>query len=356
MSLKYTKMKVFHFPEKLASLPKNINNIESPLYIRIKPTNVCNHNCKYCAYKIDTLQVGKDMLRTSYIPREKMLEIINDIIAMKVKALTFTGGGDPFHYPFLIDSIKKLIGTPVKFAALTNGSKLRGEVAELFAAHAEWLRVSIDGWDNESYSEYRGVAKGEFSKVIANMKNFKSLGGKCYLGVSFIVDETNSAHVYDFIRIVKDIGADSIKISPCILYNDSNANNSYHDPFYDKVKEQVAKAKQEIEHDSFEIFDAYHKLEDRFQKDYHWCPFIQILPVIGADLNVYCCQDKAYNIDEGLLGSLHNQGFKEFWFSDKNKFYTIDPSVNCNHHCLANEKNHMILEYLNADRDHLEFV
>jgi len=356
MSLKYTKMKVFHFPEKLSSLPKEINIIDSPLYIRIKPTNVCNHNCKYCAYKIDTLQVGRDMLRNSYIPREKMMEIIDDIIAMNVKALTFTGGGDPFCYPYLIDSVKKLVGTSVKFAALTNGSRLCEEIAELFAAHAEWLRISIDGWDDKSYSSYRGVAKSEFSNVMTNMKNFKKLGGKCYLGVSFIVDETNSSHVYDFIRILKGVGVDSIKISPCILFNDSNANNSYHAPFYDRVKEQVSKAKQEMENDAFEIFDAYHKLEDRFQKDYYWCPFIQILPVIGADLNVYCCQDKAYNIDEGMLGSLINQSFRDFWFSDKMKFFNIDPSATCNHHCIANEKNRMILEYLNADRDHLEFV
>lgn len=356
MSLKYTKMKVFHFPEKLASLPKETINIEPPLYIRIKPTNVCNHNCKYCAYKIDTLQVGKDMLRNSFIPREKMLEIIDDIIEMKVKALTFTGGGDPFYYPHLIDSVKKLVNTTVKFAALTNGSKLGGEIAALFAAHAEWIRVSIDGWDDESYSAYRGVAKGEFTNVMTNMKNFKALGGKCYLGVSLIVDETNSTHVYDFIRFIRDIGVDSIKISPCILFNDSNANNSYHAPFYGQVKDQVAKAKMEMEDNSFEIFDSYHKLDDRFKKDYHWCPFIQILPVIGADLNVYCCQDKAYNIDEGLLGSLHNQRFKELWFSDKSRFFNIDPSTICNHHCLANEKNHIILEYLNVDYDHLEFV
>ena len=356
MSLKYTKMKIFHFKEKLDSLPLEVPEIQPPIYIRIKPTNVCNHNCSYCAYKIESLQVGKDMLKNSFIPKEKMLEILDDIKEMGVKAVTFTGGGDPFHYPYLLDAVKHLEGSRVKFAALTNGSRLQGELAETFAAHAEWLRVSIDGWDDTSYAGYRGVRAGEFTKVMKNMREFMKLNGKCYLGVSFIVDEKNSEHVYDFILRLKDLGINSVKVSPCILYNDSLANNSYHEPFFDKVKDQVAKARHELADDSFEIFDAYHKLDDRFNKDYHWCPHIQILPVIGADLNVYSCQDKAYNLDGGLLGSIKDQRFKDFWFSDKRRFFQIDPSTTCNHHCVASEKNRLILDYLNADRDHLEFV
>ena len=45
-------------------------------------------------------------------------------------------------------------------------------------------------------------------------------------------------------------------------------------------------------------------------KDYTWCPYLQILPVIGADLNIYPCQDKAYNLEHGLVGTIRNQRFK----------------------------------------------
>ena len=106
---------------------------------------------------------------------------------------------------------------------------------------------------------------------------------------------------------------------------------------------------------TFEIFDAYHELDD-FKKEYEWCPYLQILPVIGADLNIYSCHDKAYNFEEGLIGTIKNQRFKDFWFSKKNKFFKINPAINCNHHCVENNKNKLILEYLNANRDHLGFV
>ncbi len=83
---------------------------------------------------------------------------------------------------------------------------------------------------------------------------------------------------------------------------------------------------------------------------------MQILPVIGADLNIYPCQDKAYNLDEGLIGSIKDVRFKDFWFSDKNKFFKINPFKSCDHHCVANAKNRLILDYLNVNEGHLAFV
>lgn len=354
--LLYTKMKIFHFRDKLDSLPQSVDKITAPIHIRIKPTNVCNHNCWYCAYKVDNLQLGKDMVTEDQIPREKMMEIIDDIVEIGVKSVTFSGGGEPFCYPYLLEAVKRLSGTPVKFAALTNGSRLQGELAEIFAHQGTWLRISIDGWDGESYARYRGVGNNEFGKVMKNIENFKKLSDKCYLGISLVIDKDNALHVHDFIRKVKALGVDSLKVSPCIVSNDRIENNRYHQPIFETVKAQVKKAIRDLSDEEFEIFDAYHELDDTFAKEYNWCPYLQILPVIGADLNIYPCQDKAYNLDEGLIGSIKNCRFREFWFSDKNKFFKINPFLHCNHHCVANAKNKLILDYLNADRGHLGFV
>lgn len=356
MGLLYTKMKVFHFKDKLDSLSEATDKIMPPVHIRIKPTNVCAHNCCYCAYRADNLQLGKDMVKKDFIPKEKMMGIIDDIVVMGVKAVSFSGGGDPFYYPYLLDTIRKLSQSPVKFASLTNGARLEGETAEIFAHNGSWLRISIDGWDEESYSSYRGVPVGEFTKVMSNMENFKKLGGKCYLGVSLIVDKSNASNVYDFIGRLKNIGVDSVKIAPCIVSNEGIENNEYHRPFFNKVKEQVKKAVRELASNEFEIFDSYHELDNKFEKEYTWCPYLQILPVIGADLNIYPCQDKAYNLDDGLIGTIKEQSFRDFWQSNKDKFFKINPSLVCNHHCVANVKNKLILEYIDTDIDHLGFV
>jgi MoaA/NifB/PqqE/SkfB family radical SAM enzyme len=356
MGLLYTKYKIFHFQEKLDSLPAATDEIRAPVHIRIKPTNVCAHSCWYCAYRADNLQLGKDMVEKDSIPREKMMEIIDDIVEMGVKTVTFSGGGDPFYYKYLLATVQKLAQTPVQFASLTNGAKLSGEIAEVFAHRGTWLRISIDGWDAKSYAEYRGIRETEFPKVMDNLAGFKKLGGKCLLGISLIVDKKNAPHVYEFVTRLKDLGVDSVKISPCVVSNDGKENNTYHHPIFDLVKDQVQRALVTLANDRFEIFDAYHELDEKFAKSYTWCPYLQVLPVIGADLNIYPCQDKAYNLEEGLIGSIRDVRFKDFWFSDKNKFFKVNPSKVCNHHCVANEKNKLILEYLDADREHLGFV
>ena len=348
-------MKIFHFKDKVDSLPKNVDKILPPVHIRLKPTNVCNHNCSYCGYRKSNLQLGKDMTIRDFIPKEKMMEIIGDLSDMGVKSVTFSGGGEPLCYPFMLDTAKKLANSPVKFATLTNGSRLHGEVAEIFAKHATWVRISIDGWDDESYSKYRGVASGEFTKVMKNIENFKNLGGSCYLGVSIIIDKDNAPHINEMVTKLKKAGVDSVKLAPCLLSDSGKECNEYHKPIFSLVKEQIAKS-MGLANNNFEIFDSYHDQLMSHKKDYKWCPYLQIVPVIGADMNVYSCRDKAYNIKEGLLGSIKNQRFKDFWFSDKNKFFNINPSVHCNNHCMVNAHNKLILDYLNADKEHLEFV
>jgi len=355
MSSKYSGLKIFHYQDKLDSISKDTNDIKAPIHIRIKPTNVCNHNCWYCAYKVDYLQLGQDMVERDFIPQDKMMEIIDDCDDMGVKAITFSGGGEPFTYKYFTQTIKKIVEKKMTFASLTNGSKLSGEVSELFALHGTWLRVSMDGFDDESYAKARDVKVGEFSKIINNMKEFAGIKNRtCNLGVSFIIDETNYKEMYNFSKLIKEIGVDSIKLSGCVVANEGEENNKYHSPFYDEAKRLAQKVKDELEDESFEVFDSYHLLDDKFEKDYDWCPFSQILPVIGADLNIYPCQDKAYNLDNGLVGSIKDVTFKEFWFNDKNKFFKINPSRDCHNHCVANSKNKMILDYL--DVEHLGFV
>jgi len=352
----YTKMKIFHYKEKLNSLGREDDEIKSPIHIRIKPTNVCNHNCWYCAYRAAHMQLGQGMVVRDMIPRDKMIEIIDDLSEMAVKAVTFSGGGEPLVYPHLPETVKKLIELDISFATLTNGARLNGEIAELFAHKGTWVRISMDGWDDESYMKYRGCGDGEYTKIIKNIANFKKMNGECLLGISLILDKDNAKHVSRQLKFYKTLGVNSVKVGAAIVSNDSSQNNEYHRSFFPKTKRLIWQAKEDLEDASFEIFDAYHELEDNFEKDYSWCPYLQILPVIGADLNIYPCQDKAYNLKHGLIGSIKNQCFKDFWFSDKDKYYKIDPSKDCTHHCVANAKNKLILEYLEADKGHLGFV
>jgi len=64
------------------------------------------------------------------LPREKMLEIVDDLAEMGVQAVTFSGGGEPLIYPYIAEAVNRLGCSRIKVATLTNGSHLHENIAE----------------------------------------------------------------------------------------------------------------------------------------------------------------------------------------------------------------------------------
>ncbi|ARJ66512.1 radical SAM protein [Magnetospirillum sp. ME-1] len=354
MSRLYSSLKFLRFTDHLKAVQDG--RVIAPVHIRIKPTNRCNHNCWYCAYRTDDLKLGEDMDESHAIPEAKMFEITEDIIEMGVKAVTFSGGGEPLLYKPLPDVIDRLAAGGVKVATLTNGANLKGRMAEAFAKHGTWVRISVDAWDDASYVKSRGAKPGEFGKLLDNIKAFTDTGTKCVLGISFIVGQENHTRLAEIAQLFKQAGANHVKMSGAIVSNEVAGNNAYHAGIKDEVARQIAQA-QALNDDTFHVLNHYHDLDERFQKDYHICPFLQFLTVIGADLQVYTCQDKAYTV-EGTLGSIENRRFKDYWLSEENRsrVFGFDPSKLCGHHCVSHAKNVEIMEYLSLDPEHGVFV
>ena len=354
MSRLYSNLKFLGHRGHLDALRER--RVVAPVHIRIKPFNHCNHNCWYCAYRVDNLQLGEDMNVKDVLPTDKMFEIVDDVIDMGVKAVTFSGGGEPLLYKPLPQVVERLATNGIKVASLTNGSNLKGKVADAFAEHGTWIRISVDAWDDASYSASRGIADGNFTKLLQNMKNFSAMSSSCIMGISFIIGKDNHNHIYDACAQFKEAGANHVKLSAAVVDNEVDANNTYHREFQSAVNAEIGRTAS-LQDDTFAIINHYHEMEDRFAKSYTFCPFLQFLTIIGADGNVYTCQDKAFN-QAGLLGSIKDRSFKEFWFSDeaRERLYALDPSASCNHHCVSHAKNLAIIEQLTLDPDHAVFV
>lgn len=354
MSTVYSNLKFLNYQDQLEAW-KN-ETTASPVHVRIKPFNHCNHDCWYCAYRVSNLQLGEDMDVKDSIAPEKMEELVDDLVEMGVKAVTFSGGGEPLLYKTLPETIERLANGGVKVATLTNGSNLKGKVGAALAKHATWVRISIDSWDEKSYSESRKIKHGSFAKLLDNIKNFLATGTSCTLGISFIVSEKNYEHLYEACSIFKKAGVDHIKISGAVISNSGKENNIYHNKIRDQVNEEIERATG-LNDSSFTIINHYHELEERFDKTYNSCPFLNYLTVIGADSKVYTCQDKAFN-KTGELGSIAETSFKEFWHSKdcQKAIHSINPSKDCNHHCVAHEKNLVLHDILSVNKDHVCFV
>lgn len=346
----YGFLKIFRHNAKLQSLLEE--RVTAPIYSRIKPTNTCNHHCFFCSFNPDHEYILSETIkRDDKIPREKMMEILSDFKDMGVKAIAYSGGGEPLTYPYIEETMKKTLEYDINLAIITNGQKLNGERAELLT-QAKWVRISLDATNAEIFSETRKVPEKFFYELVENIENFaQKKNPKCELGINFIVHNKNSDQIYNSVRFLRDLGVNHVKITPMWL---EQGFFEYHSQTKDKVLEQISKAREEISSNSFRIYDTYENdfnMSGVCERIYSRCYIMQIVPVIAADSKVYFCHDKAYTTS-GVLGSIKNQSFKDLWFSEQvaEKFQNFDPQENCKHYCTNDFKNRLINEVITNPR------
>ncbi|MBQ9360518.1 MAG: radical SAM protein [Lachnospiraceae bacterium] len=353
-STPYSQLKVFYHQDVLQHLLRGERC--NPVYIRIKPTNKCNHNCSYCHYKNAYLDLNDDYNLSDEIPRDKMLEIVSDISDMGVKAVTFSGGGEPLLYPHFEETMERVLEAGIDLSIITNGSLLSGRRAELLAK-AKWVRISIESVDDEEYCSIRGIKEGAFRKLCENISDFAEIKeDTCELGINVVVNNKNCHEVMGMARLMKELGVNHVKFAPMI----TNDTKGYHKDFKDEVTEQLIRAQDEYGSDTFRIIDLYTgDFADSviFERQYSRCPIKEFICVIAANSKVYYCHDKAY-LKDGLVGSIKEQSFKELWLSDETTelFRNFDAKKSCRQHCVYDSRNELINSFLDMDRNHINFI
>lgn len=342
---RYSDAKIVWFPEKLAAMREN--RITAPIYVRVKPTNRCNHACAWCAYGHGDIEVGMhdDMDARDMIPRAKMLEVLWDFQEMGVRAVTFSGGGEPLSYPHITEAMALCHNYKIDLSCITNGSLLEKQRAEVLY-DAKWIRVSIDYTNEREMAGSRNIPEDQFARIMGNMAAFAKSKRGCELGINFIVTKTSYIGLADFCGKLKDIGVENIRISPVWLPNFTE----YHAPISIFVQFEIEKAMRHADK-NFAVYSSYnlgnpaHSRERTFDR----CYFTEMVPVVGADQTVYHCHNVAY-AEHGIIGSIKTQRFKELWFGDEAKaaFARLNPAKHCQHQCAAHHKNEMIDGFMNA--------
>ena len=349
----YSQLKIFHHKELLERLENGQRC--NPLYIRIKPTNVCNHNCYYCHYKNPYLILDeydpKDM-----IPREKMMEIISDLETMGVKAVTFSGGGEPLCYQYIEEAMERILAAGIDLSIITNGSMLKGKKAELLAK-AKWVRISIDSIDAANYAKIRGIGENALPELMRNIGTFADMkNDDCELGINFVIGKENYTEIAQVAETMRSLGANHVKFAPLF----SNDTEGYHKDIKNDVIAKLDELGKKLNDDRFKIIDLYTGDFDNyevFQRTYSRCPIKEFVCIIAANSKVYYCHDKAY-LSDGCVCDLNGQSFQKGWNSDEvtEKFREFDAMKVCRQHCVYDSRNVLINSYLDMDLNHVNFV
>lgn len=352
-STPYSQLKVFYHHEVLEHLLKGERC--APVYIRIKPTNKCNHNCSYCHYKNAYLDLD-EFNPADEIPREKMLETIDSMKDLGVKAVTFSGGGEPLLYPHIEETMERVLESGIDLSIITNGSLLSGKKAELLSK-AKWVRLSIESINDKEYCGIRGIKEGSFATLCDNIANFAKIKeSTCELGVNVVVNNTNCTEILEMAKLMKELGVNHVKYAPMI----TNDTHAYHREFKDEVTAQLQKAQELYGDERFRVIDLYTgDFRDSviFERQYKECPMKEFICILAANSKVYFCQDKAY-LSDGAVGSIENQSFKDMWLSEQTTelFKQFDARKICKQHCVHDSRNELLNSFLTMDRNHVNFI
>lgn len=349
----YSEMKIFYHYDILQKLLDGERCY--PLYIRLKPTNRCNQNCYYCTYRNTYMDLSEYNMDDE-IPYEIMMSLLDDMSMMGVKAVTLSGGGEPLLYPYIEDTMNRLLDSGIDLSIITNGSLLYGKKAELLS-RAKWVRISIETVSAGKYSEIRGVKKDTYNQLCDNIREFSKIkDDNCELGVNMVVTKDNYMEVAEMAKVMKCLGVNHVKYAP--LLSDNTIN--YHKDIKKKVADALMWAQENLSDGKFKIIDLYTKAvdtENSICRPYQKCFKKEFTCVIGADAKVYLCQHKAYMCD-GIVCDLHEGSFKEQWYSEKvtEKLRKFNAKDSCRQHCVHDGKNQLINSFLNMDQNHINFV
>lgn len=348
----YSNLKIFGHLEEVNKVKCGARI--APIYVRIKPTNRCNQNCYYCHYKNPYLKLDQ-YNPADEINREKMLEIIQDFKDIGVKAVTFSGGGEPLLYPYIEETMEAVLNAGIDLSIITNGSLLTGKTAELLS-QAKWVRISLESGCSETYSKIRGVKEDTFHELCENIKSFAKIKSKdCELGVNHVIGPNNYREVYQAGKLMWELGCDHIKYTALM----SNDAEKMHAPFKKEVIEQIHKLIEENTED-FKIINLYESDFDSnavFGRNYDYCAIKDYVTVIAANSKIYYCHDKAY-LSAGEIGDISQKSFKDVWFSEETtrKFEMFDPQEICKHHCVYDDRNELLNRFYSLDEQHINFI
>jgi molybdenum cofactor biosynthesis enzyme MoaA len=177
----YSPFKFVHHKDKIEFMKQGI--LVTPLQVQIVISNRCNHRCSFCAYRLKNFTTNQLFNEIDVIPTDKVLEIIDDCVDMNVKAIQYTGGGEPTVHPECHKILAHTLNCGLDLALVTNGLALTSEMIHLLAA-ATWIRVSLDAATPNTYCSIRHVTKHAFSQVLDNIEALaKVKGPDCILGV-----------------------------------------------------------------------------------------------------------------------------------------------------------------------------
>jgi cyclic pyranopterin phosphate synthase len=339
-----------------------------PILVEVDPSNACNHGCYFCISSYIHLPESKDLetFDRSIMSKSMLLQLCKDLISLEVKAINWTGGGEPTINPALKEAIEYIgDNCEIKMGIFTNGTLLdKWDLFDTLVDHMSWVRFSVDAGTEETYNSVRRAKKGQdWNKMLLNLQRLintnKSKDKKIDIGVGFVITPGTYKEIVDFAKVFVEYDVDYCQFKPEIVNREREGGVQREQDFwYNEVDPLLEEAKAVLGN-KFQI-NGY-KLSDLeedpelYGRTYKKCLGSQVQPCVGADGHLYVCTNhRGYK--EYSYGSLYDFSFKEIWENISKKQEVMDLIEkkecfsNCTQLCKPHESNKIMWQIYESHR------
>lgn len=333
-----------------------------PPHVQLILSDLCNQDCSFCSYRMSN-GLSSEQFADEHgnknpnrrISTAKALEILDDCASLGVRAIQFTGGGEPTAHPdhLLIFEYAQNLG--LETSLVTNGIVFRQDWENVLPK-MKWVRVSVDASSPAQYAavrrvkpEFYATAMGHIAMLAAEI--YKQ-GTDCLLGVGYVLTPENWTDAYEGVRLIRETGAHNVRLSAMF----STEGTRPYEGIYDDIRAEIDNIKT-LDREGFRVIDMFgNRIADLVQHapDYEFCGHQQFNMYIGGNLKVYRCCTTAYT-RHGEVGDLTNQRLSSWFYSQqKQEAYGAFDARSCSV-CQFGSKN-KVINYLKGTPVHVNFV
>lgn len=325
-----------------------------PIYCSVGLTQMCNHNCIFCVY--DSLNREK-----IYLEKERLLAIMQELASNGLKAVFFSGEGEPLLHPHAEEIISRVKSCGVDCALSTNGILLIPELAENILKDLSYVRVSLNGCSPENYQQIHRASADAYERVLNNLASAVEIKKRQKLSVTIgaqcILLGENIKHIASLVNDLKTTGIDYLTFKP-FLPIDTTKYRTKLDLDDQEVRESL-RACEQLSDDHFKVvvrWDSFARLKKR---TYDKCLSLPFMIEIDSKGDVYPC-GVLLGREGFCYGNITTQTFQQIKQSKqyKNVIKKISNELNV-HDCMPNCRNDAVNRFLWELRhppEHVSFI
>ena len=332
--------KVLLHSQRIASWLKDGRSF--PVTIELDATNACNHACSFCCWSV-LHEHHRDSMSAELLSR-----IIDNLAQVGVKAIIWTGGGEPLANKNTPAAMERAHTTGLRNALFTNGALLTPEIARMLVQRCDWIRFSIAAGTRSDYLRIQGA--DDFDKVKRNISMIVEMARQqespVRLGAMMLLHKSSLDSYLPFVEMCRELGLSFAEGKPHNNYDheersmyiqernvrmrkmagEENAEIDHHASDYDPVwwNEQAAPLLEQAESfatSTFNVVTSQYAEEKyggfhRGADETHDCDVNNFVTAVTASADVVWCKNFR-DRDEYVIGNLRDQTMEEIWSSER---------------------------------------